>query len=74
MGIDGRDPPPMLGMLGRAPPPLNPPPPPRLAPPRPPPPPRICAEAESIGPTKTIAPIAKAAGYNQRINHALRFI
>ena len=41
MGIEGRAPPPMLGMLGRAPPPLNPPPPPRFPPPRFPPPPRI---------------------------------
>ena len=65
MGIEGRPPPPMLG---RAPPPLKPPPP------RPPPPPRICADAESIGTTKPIAPIAKAAGYNQRIIHPLRFI
>jgi len=73
VGIEGRPPPPMLGrapppILGRAPPPLKPPPP------RPPPPPRICADAESIGPTKPIAPIAKAAGYNQRIIHPLRFI
>ena len=65
IGIEGRPPPPMLG---RAPPPLKPPPP------RPPPPPRICADAESIGTTKPIAPIAKAAGYNQRIIHPLRFI
>jgi len=70
MGIEGLDIPPMLGMLGRAPPPLNP------APPRPPPPPppRIWAEASSIGPTKPIQPIAKAAGYNQRIVHCVRFI
>jgi hypothetical protein len=75
IGIEGRPPPPMLGrapppMLGRAPPPMLG----RAPPPRPPPPPRICADAESIGPTKPIAPIAKAAGYNQRIIHPLRFI
>jgi hypothetical protein len=67
MDIEGRPPPPMLG---RAPPPILG----RAPPPRPPPPPRICADAESIGPTKPIAPIAKAAGHNQRIIHPLRFI
>ena len=81
VGIEGRPPPPMLGrapppILGRAPPPIlgRAPPPLKPPPPRPPPPPRICADAESIGPTKPIAPIAKAAGYNQRIIHPLRFI